>query len=63
MDAYHIAVSIFNGIDFLVSWNYKHLANVHKENQIKIVNLRNNINNNLRIITPMEMINYGNEDI
>ena len=63
MDAYHIALCIINDIDFLVSWNYKHLANIHKEKQIQIVNLQNNIINDLRIITPMEMINYGSDDI
>lgn len=29
-DAYHIALSVINDIDFLVSWNYKHMANVKK---------------------------------
>ncbi len=27
-DALHIAMSVINNIDYLVSWNYKHLANV-----------------------------------
>lgn len=40
----------------------KHLANVNKENQIHFVNLQNNFKLDLRIITPMEMIDYENEN-
>ena len=37
-DALHIAICVIKGIDYLVSWNYKHLANIHKENRIKLLN-------------------------
>jgi predicted nucleic acid-binding protein len=62
-DAYHIAVSVINQIDYLVSWNYKHLANVKKERLIHLVNLANNYTHEIRIITPLELIDYGNENI
>ncbi len=62
MDAYHIATSILSNIDYLISWNFKHLANIKKENQIKIVNLSNNIIDELRIITPLELMDYGNSN-
>ena len=42
MDALHIAVAVINQIPYLASWNYKHLANINKEQQIKIINLKNN---------------------
>lgn len=58
-DAYHIAVSTVFGIDYLVSWNFKHLANVNKENLVRIVNRQNNYLNELRIITPLELTGYG----
>ena len=45
---------------FLVSWNYKHLANINKERRILAVNLENNYINPLRIITPIELINHEN---
>jgi predicted nucleic acid-binding protein len=37
-DALHIAICVVKGIDFLVSWNYKHLANVNREHKVKILN-------------------------
>jgi hypothetical protein len=58
MDAYHIAVCVVNGIDYLVSWNYKHLANIQKERQVKIINLSNNYFREFRLITPLELLNY-----
>lgn len=57
-DAFHIAICVLNNIDYLVSWNYKHLANVNKEQQVKIINIRENYLNELRIITPLELLNY-----
>ena len=57
MDAYHIAVCVLNQINYLVSWNYKHLANINKEQKIRQVNIANNYFHELRIITPLELIN------
>ena len=56
-DALHIAVTVTNQIPYLISWNYKHLANIHKEQRIKIVNIENGYLNELRIITPLELLN------
>src|SRR3989304_707440 len=50
-DALHIACSVIHKIDYLVSWNYQHLANVNKENKILVVNIENNYLHPLRIIT------------
>ena len=58
-DALHIAICIIKGIDYLVSWNYKHLANIHKENRIKLLNWELGYRHELRIITPLELIDYG----
>ena len=57
VDALHIAVTVTNQISYLVSWNYKHLANINKEQKIKIVNIQNGYLNDLRIITPLELLN------
>ena len=59
MDALHIAISTIYGFNVLVSRNYKHLANINKEHKIKIVNYQNNYYNDIRIITPLELIDYG----
>lgn len=58
MDALHIAVCTVYGIPVLVSWNYRHLANINKEHKVKIVNYQNNYFNDIRIITPFELIDY-----
>jgi predicted nucleic acid-binding protein len=59
-DAYHIACSVLHQIDYLVSWNFKHLANVNREKRIIAVNTENDYTYPLRIITPLELIDYGN---
>lgn len=59
-DAYHIACSVLHQIDYLVSWNFKHLANVNREKKVIAVNTENNYMYPLRIITPLELIDYGN---
>jgi len=58
-DAFHIAICVVKGIDYLVSWNYKHLANINKENKVRIVNLELGYKHDLRIITPLELMDYG----
>ncbi|HLP92387.1 MAG TPA: type II toxin-antitoxin system VapC family toxin [Saprospiraceae bacterium] len=55
-DALHVAVCVVHKIDYLVSWNYKHLANVNRENRINIVNLAQGYSNQIRIITPLELM-------
>ena len=59
LDALHIASTVVNKIDYLVSWNYKHLANVNRERKVIIVNTENNYLNPVRILTPIELIDYG----
>ncbi len=55
-DALHVAACVFHGVDYLVSWNYKHLANVNRESRINAVNLSNGYNKPIRIITPLELM-------
>jgi predicted nucleic acid-binding protein len=62
-DALHIAICVIKGIDYLVSWNYKHLANVNREHKIKMLNWELGYRVDLRIITPLELVDYGNESI
>ena len=60
IDAYHIAVCTIYEMNYLVSWNFRHLANINKERQVKIVNLQNKYLKELRIITPLELFDYEN---
>ncbi|HLG34279.1 MAG TPA: PIN domain-containing protein [Bacteroidia bacterium] len=60
LDALHIATAVTKQIPYLVSWNYKHLANINKEHQVRIINMANNYIHDFRIITPFELMDYGN---
>ena len=51
---------MLNGFtDYLVSWNYKHLANINKENRVRLVNWELGYRHDIRIITPLELVDYG----
>ncbi|MBU4486824.1 MAG: PIN domain-containing protein [Candidatus Delongbacteria bacterium] len=60
LDALHIAVCTYYEIDALVSWNYKHMANINRERKIISWNIGEGYTHNMRICTPMEVI-YENE--
>ena len=36
-DAFHIAIAAVNGIEYLLTWNCKHLANAAHRNQIELL--------------------------
>ena len=59
-DALHVAFCVVNKIDYLVSWNFKHLANVNRERKILSKNYEIGYIHPLRIITPSELTGYGN---
>ena len=37
-DAFHVAIASFHKIDYLVTWNFGHLANVRKQARIRLFN-------------------------
>lgn len=45
-DALHLAVASFYGIDYLLTWNCKHLANIRKIDHIR------KVNGDLGLLTP-----------
>ena len=59
-DARHVAACTVNRIDFLVSWNFRHMVNVQRETAFNGVNLLNGYPA-IRIVNPLEII-YGNQD-
>ncbi|CAN5123345.1 hypothetical protein BH20BAC1_BH20BAC1_15470 [soil metagenome] len=61
LDALHVACCVLYKLDYLVSWNYKHLADVNKEKQILSFNFTQNYLHPLRIIAPLELLDYGND--
>ena len=59
-DARHVAVCTVAQIEYLVSWNFKHLVNVDREKGFNAVNLLQGYRT-IRIINPLELI-YGNQE-
>lgn len=53
-DAFHLAIASYYKIDYLLTWNCDHLANINKEEHIKIVNERIGISTP-RITTPLQL--------
>ncbi|MEK6766064.1 MAG: hypothetical protein AABY49_07590 [Planctomycetota bacterium] len=62
-DALHIAYAVVFEIDVLLSWNFKHLANIKQEREVLIVNIENGYNYPLRIVTPMEVDYEDSNDV
>ena len=54
-DALHIAYAVVFEMDVLLSWNFRHLANIKREREVLLVNMENGYNYPIRIVTPMEV--------
>jgi hypothetical protein len=54
-DAFHVAYSTIFQMDILLSWNFKDLANVNKEQRILIVNKTHGYNYPFRLANPLEV--------
>jgi hypothetical protein len=54
-DAFHVAYSTVFEMDILLSWNFKHLANINKEKKILIVNKTHGYNYPFRLANPLEV--------
>ena len=54
-DALHIAVAAIHGMDYLLTWNCKHIANAEKEHAIATVCRNNNYEPPI-ICTPEELM-------
>ncbi|MBI2813235.1 MAG: PIN domain protein [Opitutae bacterium] len=59
-DARHVAVCTVARLDYLVSWNFKHLANVRRESGFNAVNLLQGYPP-VRIVAPTFLI-HGHEE-
>lgn len=59
-DARHVAVCSVSRIDYLVSWNFKHLANVRRESGFNAVNILQGYPP-VRIVAPTSLI-HGHEE-
>jgi hypothetical protein len=53
-DAAHLAIASQHGIDFILTWNCRHLANANKRKHIEVVNARLGLRTPI-IATPFEL--------
>ncbi len=61
-DAQHIAIATVNELDYIVSWNLRHIANVHRQTRVNAINGLNGYTKLLQMITPLE-VSYDNFEI
>ena len=54
-DAYHIAVAVLNGIDSLLSWNFKHIVRQKTRDIVHAVNSSRGLPR-INILTPGELL-------
>jgi predicted nucleic acid-binding protein len=59
-DARHVAIAIAHGLDVLVSWNFRHIVNIRREERFNAVAVLEGYHHHLRIVSPKELI-YGEE--
>jgi len=57
-DAFHLALATVHEIEYLVTWNYGHLANASKRTHIEVLNRRLHLLSPV-ICSPEELILEG----
>lgn len=61
-DAMHIAIGVIHDLDYIVSWNYKHMVNISVRRLINSTNIRMGYNS-IEIISPEEVTGDGEVEI
>ena len=54
-DAYHIAIAVISEVDYLLSWNFKHIVRKKTRDVVRMVNSLNNFRE-IEIMTPAEVL-------
>lgn len=60
VDCLHIALATIYRVDFLVSWNFKHIVNIQRIRGYNSINIKNGYKQ-LEIRSPREFENYEND--
>jgi hypothetical protein len=60
-DAGHVAAAFDQRLDILVSWNFRHIANVRRAERFNAVAVLEGYNHALRIVSPAEVL-YAEDD-
>ena len=55
-DARHVAIAMVHGLDVLVSWNFRHIVNIRREERFNAVAVLEGYHHRLRIVSPKELI-------
>jgi hypothetical protein len=55
-DALHVAYSTVYKMDALVSWNFRHLANVNRRKRVMALNIEKGYNFPVELVTPLEVL-------
>lgn len=61
-DARHIAVGVCNEVNYIVSWNYKHMVNISVRRLVNSTNLKMGYSP-IEIISPEEVLGDGEVEI
>lgn len=56
LDAQHVAIATTAGIDYLVSWNFRHIAREWTRTRVQAANLEMGYNRVIRIVTPTDLL-------
>ena len=59
-DARHIGIATVKNFDVLLSWNFKHLANMNKRNKVRIINEQEGYFYPLDLVTPIQLMYENN---
>jgi hypothetical protein len=62
-DAAHVAAAFASGVDVLVSWNFKHIANVRRADRFNGAAAMLGLSKPLRIVTPTELLDEDAETL
>lgn len=60
LDARHVAVAFCESVETLVSWNFKHIANVRRAERFNAIAVLLGRRNPVRILNPAEVL-YGTD--
>ncbi|MBC6399957.1 MAG: type II toxin-antitoxin system VapC family toxin [Ekhidna sp.] len=60
-DCLHIATATLNKVDYLISWNFRHIVNVFRIRGYNSINIREG-HSQLDIRSPKEIIDYENNN-
>ncbi len=59
-DAVHLAFALYHNIDYVVSWNFKHIVRPRTKDAVKIIAIKEGLKE-VKIFTPEEVIADGGE--